>query len=270
MPIIASLFKKINGVKTIVYPRTKEKAVYDDEGNRLDEKLKKIKESSENAVSNLSIEVTGSGNAVTDASYGEGKIELKKGSSFLTAHPDTGKTEDTHSSEDPGNGNTFRVVDWIERDEYGHITSIASKDVRMPQESKVNIVNGRSQTVTGSALDAVQANMNVNGTIANYLYGLIKKIDIKTDSQNRYSISYDSTPNRFHVINGTASAYDWISETIENALSITYHTEKAGAQLIIDQTGIYSRQMSNGVWTEWMRSNGMTQSYYRRSDGTSM
>lgn len=120
MPIIASLFKKINGVKTIIYPRTKEKAVYDDEGNRLDEKLKKIKETSEHAVSNISVEVTGTGNAVTDAAYADGKMELKKESSFLKSHPATAKTDDTHTSEDPGNSNTFRVVDWIGRDDYGH------------------------------------------------------------------------------------------------------------------------------------------------------
>lgn len=268
MPIIASLFKKINGVKTIVYPRTKEKAVYDDEGNRLDEKLKKIKETSEHAVSNISVEVTGTGNAVTDAAYADGKMELKKESSFLKSHPATAKTDDTHTSEDPGNSNTFRVVDWIGRDDYGHITSIASKDVKMPPA--VSIINGRMATTPGSALDAVQANMNLKGTIANHLYSLIKAIDVCTDAQNGGSVAYDQIPNGFHVVNGKANAYDWVSDTIENALAITYHTTRAGGQIIIVDAGIYYRNMANGAWSLWRGQKGNETNYSRRSSGSDM
>lgn len=82
------------------------------------------------------VEVTGSGNAVTSATYGTGanenKLILTLGSTFLTQHPTIPVTTDTTSTSAPSFGGTFTAVDSVTRDANGHVTTLNTKTVTIP------------------------------------------------------------------------------------------------------------------------------------------
>lgn len=82
------------------------------------------------------VEVTGSGNAVTSASYGTGdnanKLTLTLGGTFLTQHPVIPVTTDTTSTDSPAFGSTFTAVDSVSRDANGHVTTLNTKTVTIP------------------------------------------------------------------------------------------------------------------------------------------
>ena len=92
------------------------------------------------------VTVTGSGNAVTSASYGTGananKLTLTKGTTFLTEHPTVPTDTDTTSTASPAFGGTFTAVDSVTRDSNGHVLKINTKTVTVP--------NATTQTI-GSA-----------------------------------------------------------------------------------------------------------------------
>lgn len=267
MPIIASLFKKINGVKTIIYPRTKEKAVYDDEGNRLDEKLKKIKETSEHAVSNISVEVTGTGNAVTDATYADGKIEMKKGASYLVSHPATESLGDNTGSLEPGSNGTFAVIDWIGRDAFGHITGINSKSVRMPTVPMV--YDAQNVTDAGSALDARQGNPNITGTVAYKVELAMKKasdaLEIRHKVVSGSSLNLNGLVNGITTFYGKVKVINWIDSTLENAIIISGRAvdgQCTCGQLCITASEIYFRTFNKNSQNPWVKVTGQTMNYY--------
>ena len=82
------------------------------------------------------VEVTGSGNAITSASYGTGdnanKLTLTLGGTFLTQHPTIPVTTDTTSTDSPAFGSTFTAVDSVSRDANGHVTTLNTKTVTIP------------------------------------------------------------------------------------------------------------------------------------------
>ena len=85
------------------------------------------------------VEVTGSGNAVTSASYGTGdnanKLTLTLGGTFLTQHPVIPVTTDTTSAASPAFGSTFTAVDSVSRDANGHVTTLNTKTVTIPNKT---------------------------------------------------------------------------------------------------------------------------------------
>lgn len=83
----------------------------------------------------VSIETTGSGNAITAASLSSGKITFTKGSTFLTAHPTITKSTDSTSTATPAAGGTFTAVDSVTRDSNGHVTKINTKTVTLPTQA---------------------------------------------------------------------------------------------------------------------------------------
>lgn len=84
-------------------------------------------------------ETTGSGNAITDASYSNGKLTFTKGSTFLTGHPTITPGTNTTSTAAPAVGETFTAIDGITKDANGHVTAINTKTVTMPTPTKSNV-----------------------------------------------------------------------------------------------------------------------------------
>lgn len=108
------------------------------------------------------VEVTGSGNAFTTASWdvSTGKLTLTKGSTFLTQHPTIPVTSDTTSTATPSFGGTFTVVDSVTRDANGHVTTINVKTVTIPDGDGVYI------PLTGS--NDISGNLKMNTTTRGY------------------------------------------------------------------------------------------------------
>jgi len=102
------------------------------------------------------VEVTGSGNAVTSASYGTGananKLTLTLGSTFLTQHPVIPVTTDTTSTASPAFGGTFTAVDSVSRDANGHVTTLNTKTVTIP-----NTTMGAATSSTAGSIGLVPA-----------------------------------------------------------------------------------------------------------------
>ena len=102
------------------------------------------------------VAVTGSGNAITSASYGTGananKLTLTKGSTFLTAHPTIPVETDTTSTASPAFGGTFTSVDSVTRDSNGHVLKINTKTVTVP-----NATMGAATADTAGTIGLVPA-----------------------------------------------------------------------------------------------------------------
>ena len=102
------------------------------------------------------VTVTGSGNAITSASYGTGananKLTLTKGSTFLTAHPTIPVETDTTSTASPVFGGTFTAVDSVTRDSNGHVLKINTKTVTVP-----NTTMGAATADTAGTIGLVPA-----------------------------------------------------------------------------------------------------------------
>ena len=78
-----------------------------------------------------SIEVTGTGNAITNVNEKDGKITFSRGASFLTEHPSVSKSSST-ATETPSGGESIEVVDSISLDSYGHLINYCKKTVTLP------------------------------------------------------------------------------------------------------------------------------------------
>lgn len=102
------------------------------------------------------VAVTGSGNAITSASYGTGananKLTLTKGSTFLTQHPTIPTQTDETSTASPAFGGTFTSVDSVTRDSNGHVLKINTKTVTIP-----NATMGAATADTAGTIGLVPA-----------------------------------------------------------------------------------------------------------------
>ena len=78
---------------------------------------------------------SGSGNAVTSLSVSGGKLTYTLGSTFLTQHPAIVTQTDTTSTSAPSFGGTFTAVDSVTRDSNGHVTKINTKTVTIPNKT---------------------------------------------------------------------------------------------------------------------------------------
>ena len=108
------------------------------------------------------VEVSGSGNAVTTASWStsSGELTLTKGATFLTQHPAIPVTTDTTSTASPTAGGTFTAVDSVTRDSNGHVTAINVKTITLPSASSGFIPMTGSYDISG--------NLGFNGTNHGY------------------------------------------------------------------------------------------------------
>lgn len=78
------------------------------------------------------VNITGSGNAITSLSQAGNVITATKGTTFLTAHPAITMGTNTTSAASPGAGETFTAIDSITKDAYGHVTKVNTKTISMP------------------------------------------------------------------------------------------------------------------------------------------
>lgn len=92
----------------------------------------------------LSVTDSQSGNAVTDVEVSGHAITLKRGKTFLTAHPTISKETDSTSTATPAHSGTFTAVDTITRDSNGHVTKINTKTVTIPAQYTHPTGNGNN------------------------------------------------------------------------------------------------------------------------------
>ena len=117
-----------------------------------------------------SIEVTGTGNAITGASISGNKISFTKGSSFLTQHPKV-TTTPTNTESAPEAGSDIEVIDSITLDSNGHVTSYQTNTVTIPntvaQANKLTTRRTISLTgnVTGSTTFDGSGNVSIAATV---------------------------------------------------------------------------------------------------------
>ena len=121
------------------------------------------------------VNVTGTGNAVTGYSKSGNTLTLQKNSSFLTQHPSVTKSSSTYA-QSPAAGTSIEVVDSVETDTYGHLTSFRKKTVTLPNSvqtatNATSATNAASATYAknaGTATRATNATSATNAESANY------------------------------------------------------------------------------------------------------
>ena len=121
------------------------------------------------------VNVTGTGNAVTGYSKSGNTLTLQKNSSFLTQHPSVTKSSSTYA-QSPAAGTSIEVVDSVETDAYGHLTSFRKKTVTLPNSvqtatNATSATNAASATYAknaGTATKATNATSATNAENANY------------------------------------------------------------------------------------------------------
>lgn len=94
------------------------------------------------------VNITGTGNAITAISQSGNTITATKGNTFLTAHPTISKSTDSTSTASPTHGGTFTAVDSITRDSNGHVTKVNTKTITLPADN--NTDTKVTQTATSS------------------------------------------------------------------------------------------------------------------------
>lgn len=80
----------------------------------------------------ITVNTSGSGNAITGISANGKTLTLTKGSTFLTAHPTITKSTDSTNTLAAAFGGTFSVIDSVTRDTNGHVTKINTKTITLP------------------------------------------------------------------------------------------------------------------------------------------
>ena len=125
-----------------------------------------------------------------------------------------------------------------------------------------NVVNNKTTTESGYALDARQANPNVSGTLAADIATLSDSVtQLKprglpstiTDVNNIFDTSLycvNSPSPTNYPFSGTYQSVIW---TIRNNSSLVYQIVFRGAD---DIGQIYVRRYINGTWNRWFRFNG--------------
>lgn len=99
----------------------------------------------------ISVEKSGSGNAVTDISVDGNKITATKGSTFLTGHPTITTSTDSTSTVSPSHGGTFTAIDSITRDSNGHVTKVNTKTITLPSDNNTDTKVTQAYSTTNSS-----------------------------------------------------------------------------------------------------------------------
>ena len=121
------------------------------------------------------VNVTGTGNAVTGYSKSGNTLTLQKNSSFLTQHPSVTKSSSTYA-QSPAAGTSIEVVDSVQTDTYGHLTSFRKKTVTLPNSvqtatnatSATNAATATYAKNAGTATKATNATSATNAASATY------------------------------------------------------------------------------------------------------
>ena len=175
------------------------------------------------------ISITGTGNAITNASVDEnGNINFKKDASFLTEHPNISSSASTYS-EQAQYGGTVEVIDGVVTDDNGHIISYRKKSLKFPESvanaaSSVYCQNAGTATYATNASTAIYADSAKNATnasTANYA----KNSGSATYANNSGTASYAS--NALKASNADTASY------AKNAGTSTY-TSRAGTATYAD------------------------------------
>lgn len=159
-----------------------------------------------------SVEMTGSGNAITAISQNGNKITATKGSTFLTAHPTITKSTDDTSTASPKHGETFTVVDNITRDSNGHVTNINTKTVTLPSETTLSKGTDTSDTKTLKHGDTFTA---VTDTVVSG-----HKI---TDNNTTFTLPSETTLSKGTDTGGTTALKHGDSFTVTMNTSVNGH-----------------------------------------------
>ena len=143
---------------------------------------------------------SGTGNAVTGYSVENGKLTLKKDSTFLTAHPSV-TSSSTTGTEAPAAGKTFDVVDGVVTDKNGHVTAFRKKTVTMPNSVA-------SATSAGSATKATQdsAGQQINTTYLKNLAISGRTITATKGDGSTFTLTTQDNNTTYAAMKGATSA----------------------------------------------------------------
>jgi len=149
--------------------------------------------------SDVGVDVTGSGNAVTAIETDGHGIKVTKGSTFLTAHPTITTADDTTSTGTPAHGGTFTAIDGVTRDANGHVTKVNTKTVTLPSETGLSL---GTTTGAGNAVTSI--------TVSGHTITMAKGSTFLT-AHPAVTKSTDSTSTATATHGGTFTAVDGVT-----------------------------------------------------------
>ena len=162
-----------------------------------------------------SIEVTGTGNAITGASISGNKISFTKGSSFLTQHPKV-TTTPTNTESAPAAGSDIEVIDSITLDSNGHVTSYQTNTVTIPNTvAQANkLTTGRTISLTGNVTGSTTFDGSGNVSIA---------ATVVDDSHNHTIANVDGLQTALNnKLNSNATAVRATGDSAGQNINTTY------------------------------------------------
>lgn len=105
----------------------------------------------------ITVNTSGTGNAITGISASGTTITATKGSTFLTSHPAISTSTNSTSTASPAHGGTFTAIDSITRDSNGHVTKVNTKTITLPGDNNTDTKNTAGSTNTSSKIYLIGA-----------------------------------------------------------------------------------------------------------------
>jgi hypothetical protein len=159
-----------------------------------------------------SVQVSGSGNAVTGYSLSGSTLTLEKNSTFLTEHPTIPTNSNTTSTAEPAAGSTFTAIDGITKDSNGHVTSYNTKTVTLPTSVTY-------ATSAGSATNASTATYATNAGTATYASTAANATSATNAGTATYATSAGSATS---ATNASSATYATSAGSADTASTSTY------------------------------------------------
>ena len=153
---------------------------------------------------NITVNTSGTGNAITGISASGTTITATKGSTFLTSHPAISTSTNSTSTASPAHGGTFTAIDSITRDSNGHVTKINTKTITLPGDTNTDtkVTNTLGTTtkayVTGTTSSSTNTGTQIFDTGV-YLDTTAGRLTVSSLKIGSGILSWDST-NRAIVI----------------------------------------------------------------------
>lgn len=122
-----------------------------------------------------------------------------------------------------------------------------------------NVVNNKTTTESGYALDARQANPNVSGTLAAQISALNATLTalIPTTLPSTITDVHDIATNSIYFVQGSVPANYPVSGTYQSFIWTLYHSNALRYQIVVQHystfANIYTCRYINGTWDAWRK-----------------
>ena len=208
------------------------------------------------------VTTSGIGNAVTGVEYRDGKITLKKDSTFLTAHPSV-TTNSTTGTENPEAGKTFDVIDGVVTDKNGHVTAFRKKTVTMPN-SVSKATNADTAVYATSAGKALKDNKDqqIDSTYIKNLAVVGKTITATRGDGTTFSFNTQDNNTTYGNYKGATTADNGVSGLVPAA-------SKESKDQFLRGDGTWATPLNAGTSTFASRATNADTATYAKNAGTS-